>query len=143
MIHPDAAPAERPLPNRGKSRQANELLPRVLEVLPVGIALFELGGDEFRFRYGNQVFALVLDLDGLPDDGKPLGEVFNRDEHDAIIELFRLVRVSREPQSYFAAKGGGGGPTTSRILNIDAYPLLKGGRGRHVLGPVEQTQEKL
>ena len=142
MIHPDAAPAERPLPNRGKSRQANELLPRVLEVLPVGIALFELGGDEFRFRYGNQVFARVLDLDGLPDDGKPLGEVFNRDEHDAIIELFRLVRVSREPQSYFAAQGGEG-PTTNRILNIDAYPLLKVGRVSHVLVLVEQTQEKL
>src|ERR1700687_2598919 len=142
MIPPDAAPAERPPPNRGKSRQANELLPRVLEVLPVGIALFELGGEEFRFRYGNQVFARVLDLDGLPDDGKPLGEVFNRDEHDAIIELFRLVPVSREPQSYFAAKGGEG-PTTNRILNIDAYPLLKVGRVSHVLVLVEQTQEKL
>jgi signal transduction histidine kinase len=142
MIHRDAASARRPLPNRGKSRQANELLPRVLEVLPVGIALFELGGDEFRFRYGNQVFARVLDLDGLPDDGKPLGEVFNRDEHDAIIELFRLVRVSREPQSYFAAEGGEG-PTTNRILNIDAYPLLKVGRVSHVLVLVEQTQEKL
>jgi signal transduction histidine kinase len=84
----------------------------------------------------------VLDLDGLPDDGKPLGEVFNRDEHDAIIELFRLVRVSREPQSYFAAEGGEG-PTTNRILNIDAYPLLKVGRVSHALVLVEQTQEKL
>jgi signal transduction histidine kinase len=142
MIHPDAAPAERPLPIRGKSRQANELLPRVLEALPVGIALFELGADEFRFRYGNQVFARVLALDRMPDDGQLVGEVFNRAEHDAIIELFRLVRVSREPQSYYTAEGGQGS-STNWILNIDAYPLLKVGRVSHVLVLVEQTQEKL
>jgi len=140
MIHPDAA-AERPLRNRGKSRQANELLPRVLEALPVGIALFELAADEFSFRYGNQVFARVLALDRMPDNGQLVGEVFNRAEHDAIIELFRLVRVSREPQSYFTAEGQGS--SSNGILNIDAYPLLKVGRVSHVLVLAEQTQEKL
>jgi signal transduction histidine kinase len=142
MIHPDAAPAERTLLSRGKPRQAIELLPRVLEVLPVGIALFELGAGGFRFRYGNQVFARVLALDRMPDDGQLVGEVFNRAEHDAVIELFRLVHVSREPQSYFTAEGGKG-PTTNRILNIDAYPLLKVGRVSHVLVLAERTQEKL
>ena len=142
MIHTDTAPAERPLPNRGKSRPANELLPRVLEVLPVGIALFELGADGFKFRYGNQVFARVLALDRMPAEGQLVGEVFNRAEHDAVIELFKLVRVSREPQSYYTAEGGQG-PTTNRILNIDAYPLLKLGRVSHVLVLAEQTQEKL
>ena len=78
----------------------------------------------------------------MPADGQLVGEVFNRAEHDAVIELFRLVRVSREPQSYFTAEGGGG-PATNRILNIDAYPLLTVGRVSHVLVLVEQTQEKL
>src|SRR2546430_11307207 len=142
MIHSNTAPQERPCPNRAKSRPANELLPRVLEVLPVGVALFEVDAQGFRFRYGNQVFARVLALDRMPADGQLLGEVFNRAEHDAVIELFRLVRVSREPQSYFTAEGGGG-PTTNRILNIDAYPLLTVGRVSHVLVLVEQTQEKL
>jgi signal transduction histidine kinase len=142
MIHPDAAPAERTLLSRGRPRQANELLPRVLDVLPVGVALFELGADGFRFRYGNQVFARVLALDRMPDDGQLVREVFNRAEHDAVIELFRLVHVSREPQSYFTAEGGQG-PTTNRILNIDAYPLLKIGRVSHVLVLAERTQEKL
>jgi signal transduction histidine kinase len=142
MIHTEAAPAERTLLSRRRPRQANELLPRVLEVLPVGIALFELGADGFRFRYGNQVFARVLALDRMPDDGQLVGEVFNRAEHDAVIELFRLVHVSREPQSYFTAEGGEG-PTTNRILNIDAYPLLKVGRVSHVLVLAERTQEKL
>src|SRR5438034_1472356 len=142
MIHSNTAPPERPLPNRAKSRPANELLSRVLEVLPVGVGLFELDAQGFRFRYGNQVFARVLALDRMPADGQLVGEVFNRAEHDAVIELFRLVRVSREPQSYFTAEGGGG-PATNRILNIDAYPLLTVGRVSHVLVLVEQTQEKL
>jgi signal transduction histidine kinase len=140
MIHTDATPPERPI--RGKSRQATELLPRVLDVLPVGIALFELGADGFRYRYGNQAFARVLALDRMPANEQLVGEVFNRAEHDAVIELFRLVRVSREPQSYFTAEGGQG-PTANRILNIDAYPLLKVGRVSHVLVLAERTQEKL
>jgi signal transduction histidine kinase len=52
------------------------------------------------------------------------------------------VRVSREPQSYFTAEGGQRA-ATSRILNIDAYPLLKVGRVSHVLVLAEKTQEKL
>src|SRR5438067_6829671 len=106
MIQSNTAPPERPLPNRAKSRPANELLPRVLEVLPVGAALFELDAQGFRFRYGNQVFARVLALDRMPADGQLVGEVFSRAEHDAVIELFRLVRASREPQSHFTAERG-------------------------------------
>ena len=140
MIHSGTAPPRRPVPRRVKPRLANELLPRVLEVLPVGVALFELDADGFRFRYGNQVFARVLALDRMPADGQLVGEVFNRAEHDAVIELFKLVRVSREPQSYFTAEGG---KTTNRILNIDAYPLLRVGRVSHVLVLAERTQEKL
>ena len=140
MIHSSTAPPHRPVPRRVKPRPANELLPRVLEVLPVGVALFELAADGFRFRYGNQVFARVLALDRMPADGQLVGEVFNRAEHDAVIELFKLVRVSREPQSYFTAEGG---KTTNRILNIDAYPLLRVGRVSHVLVLAERTQEKL
>ncbi len=140
MIHSSTAPPQRPVPRRVKPRPANELLPRVLEVLPVGVALFELDADGFRFRYGNQLFARVLALDRMPADGQLVGEVFNRAEHDAVIELFKLVRVSREPQSYFTAEGE---KTTSRILNIDAYPLLRVGRVSHVLVLAERTQEKL
>src|ERR1700686_101207 len=100
MIDPDALPPERTPASRAK-RQAPELLPRVLEALPVGVALFELDADGFRFRYGNQVFGRGLSLERMPDEGQLVGEVFNRAEHDAVIELFGLVRVSREPQSYY------------------------------------------
>jgi signal transduction histidine kinase len=142
MIQLGAPPPKRSHPDRPELRPAVELLPRILEALPVGVAVFEVAADDFRFRYGNRAFVRLLALERMPADGEPVGEVFSRAEHDAVIELFRLVSVSREPQSYFAAEGRQG-PTTNRIWNIDVYPLLSGGRASHVLVLAEQTQEKL
>src|ERR1700682_5165092 len=88
-----------------RDRQAVETLPHVLEALPVGIGLFELRHEEFTFRYGNREFARVLRLERIPAEGLTLGEIFNRGEHDAVLELFQMVRLSGEPQSYFAADG--------------------------------------
>lgn len=142
MIQLGVSPPERSRPDRPEVRPAVELLPRVLEALPVGVAVFEVAAEDFRFRYGNRAFVRLLALERMPADGEPVGEVFNRAEHNAVIELFRLVSVSREPQNYFAAEGGRG-PTTNRIWNIDVYPLLSGGRASHVLVLAEQTKEKL
>ena len=122
-------------------RQAVELLPHVLEALPVGIGLFELRRDEFTFRYGNREFARVLRLERIPADGLTLSEIFNRGEHDAIVELFQMVRLSGEPQSYFFAEGQQGG--TNEIWNVDAYPVLDAGVVSHVMVLAEQTKEKL
>jgi signal transduction histidine kinase len=136
-LGPSSPTPERPYPDR----KAVELLPHVLEALPVGIGLFELRRDEFTFRYGNREFARVLRLEQIPADGLTLGEIFSRGEHDAIVELFRMVRLSGEPQSYFSAEGERG--TTSEIWNIDAYPVLDGGVVSHVLVLAEQSREKL
>src|ERR1700687_6248521 len=103
--------------------------PPAVELLPHGIGLFELRRDAFTFRYGNREFARVLRLERVPDQGLTLGEIFNRAEHDAIVELFQMVRVSGEPQSYFAAEGHEG--STNEIWNIDAYPGLAAGAVRH------------
>ena len=131
-----------PTPQRPYAgRDAVELLPHVLEALPVGIGLFELRQDEFTFRYGNREFARVLRLDRLPADGLSLGEIFNRTEHDAVLELFQMVRLSGEPHSYFAAAGQEG--STNEILNIDAYPVLDTAGVSHVMVLAEQTHEKL
>ena len=142
MIQAGASPSERSHRPRSESRQAAELLPRLLEALPLGVALFDLGGEDSTFRHGNREFARVLGLERMPVDGQPVGEVFHKAEHDAIIEVFRLVRTSREPQSYFAAEGGQRS-ATNRIWNIDVYPLLSFGRVSHVLVLAEHTQEKL
>src|ERR1700687_3627447 len=122
-------------------RQAVELLPHVLEALPVGTELFNLRLDEFTFRYGNREFARVLRLERIPADGLTLSEIFNRGEHDAIVELFQMVRLSGEPQSYFFAEGQQGG--TNEIWNVDAYPVLDAGVVSHVMVLAEQTKEKL
>ena len=128
--------------DRPGSHGAAELLPRVLDALPVGIGLFEVLGDDFRFRYGNHALARVLMLEQMPLDGQSVGDVFRRDEQAAIVELFRLVRVSREPQTYFAAAGGRV-PARDQIWNIDAYPVFAGGRVSYIMVLAEQTDEKL
>jgi hypothetical protein len=51
---------EYPYIDRQESQQAVELLPHILEALPVGIGLFELRHEDFSFRYGNREFARVL-----------------------------------------------------------------------------------
>src|ERR1700736_979452 len=108
MIHTGASPSEHSHLDRASSRPAAELLPRLLEALPMGVAVFEVANDEFRFIYANRGFVRVLSLQRAPTNGQRVGDIFRQAEHDAIIELFRLVRVSREPQSFFAAEGGQG-----------------------------------
>src|SRR2546428_6878418 len=81
-------------------------------------------------------------LDRIPSDGQPVGYVFRRDEQAAIIELFRLVRVSREPQTYFAPAGGRV-PARDQIWNIDAYPVFAAGRVSYIMVLAELTDEKL
>src|SRR2546425_12905878 len=80
-------------------------------------------------------------LERMPSDGQSVREVFG-DKQDAIIELFRLVRVSREPQTYFAAAGGRV-PEENQIWNIDAYPVFTAGRGGYIMVLAGQTAEKV
>src|SRR5438067_4107937 len=141
-VGPTPPTPERPFSDRPGSHRAVELLPRVLEALPVGIGLFELYHDDFRFRYGNRAFARVLMLDRMPADGESVDDVFRRNDQDAIVELFRLVRVSREPQTYFATEGVLV-PAANQIWNIDAYPVFTAGRVTYIMVLVEQADEKL
>jgi len=78
----------------------------------------------------------------MPADGESVGDVFRRNDQDAIIELFRLVRVSRQPQTYFAAEGVLV-PATNQIWNIDAYPVFTAARVTYIMVLVEQADEKL
>ena len=141
-VGPTPPTPDRPFSDRPGSHRAVELLPRVLEALPVGIGLFELYRDDFRFRYGNRAFARVLMLDRMPADGESVDDVFRRNDQDAIVELFRLVRVSREPQTYFATEGVLV-PAGNQIWNIDAYPVFTAGRVTYIMVLVEQADEKL
>src|ERR1700687_5125105 len=104
-----------------RAGRACEFLPHVLEALPVGIGLFELRRDAFTFRYGNREFARVLRLERVPDEGLTLGEIFNRAEHEAILELFQMVRVSGEPQSYFSAEPNAARPARSGTSTLTRF----------------------
>lgn len=122
-------------------QQTPDLLVCVLEALPVGIALFEVGDGDFIYRAGNREFGRVLRLDRLPRDGQSLGEVFNGKERGAIAELFKAVMRGRDPQSYFAELDVDAAP--QRIFNVDAYPVFNGSRVSHVMVLAEQSEEKL
>ena len=142
MIHPGpVSPAGRPDPDRQRSGPSGELLPAVLEALPVGIALFELGEDDARFSCGNREFARVLQLERTPRPGGSVGEVFAGTEDGAIRELFARVRRGRDPQSYFSSQHGAK-RAASRSWNIDAYPVFSGGRLTHIMVLAEQTEAK-
>ena len=141
MINPGTTPqttARPDLDHRGSG--GIELLPRVLDALPVGIALFAVRGDQYSVLYANREFARVLRRDRPLMGGEALTEVFDRDDRALIIRIFQLARSAREPKSYFAPAGA---DAADCIWNIDAYPVLDGGRVSHILVLAEETRDKL
>lgn len=142
VVHPGpASRAGRSPTDRADARPAPDLLACVLEALPVGIGLFEVKRPDFAYRVGNREFARVLQLDRPPNTGQELADVFYRAERDAIRELFDEVVSSRDPQSYFVEAKQAEAPPF--IWNIDAYPVLNGGRVSHIMVLAEQSDEKL
>ena len=116
------------------------MLLSVLEALPVGIGLFEIVGDGFCYRAGNREFGRLLGLRRLPNDGQGLADVFRGTDAEPIAELFAQVRASHEPQSYFTAEDRADG--TSRLWNIDAYPVVVSGRLSHIMVLAELSEGK-
>jgi signal transduction histidine kinase len=140
MIHPgQVSEAGSSNPDRPSAGLPAELLPAVLEALPVGIGLFELGEHEVTFSSGNREFARVLRLERVPSAGRAVGEVFNGAELDAIQDLFARVRHGRNPQSLPVKR------RTKRSAywnwNIDAYPVFNAGRLTHIMLLAEQAEQ--
>jgi signal transduction histidine kinase len=136
-----ASPTPSPNPDRPRSQPAADLLTAVLEALPVGIGLFELGDDDVRFSGGNREFARVLGLDPRPEPGRSVGEMFVGAEHAAVLQLFNRVGRVRDSARHVAVQSG---PkrTTNRIWYVDAYPVITAGRLTHLLVLAERTDEK-
>ncbi len=140
----ELTPREHAFPeaSEGSDTEA-QLLHDVIEAFPVGVGLFEVGPEDFVFRYGNREFARLLALDRLPRSGQMLDRVFERDQRDAVLELFGRVKAGREPRSYFATEGAVVGEA-ERIWNLDAYPVQHGaGPVRHIMVLVQETNEKV
>jgi diguanylate cyclase (GGDEF)-like protein len=105
-----------------------ELLARMLDTLPVGIAL--LAADEdFTFLYCNPVFERWPSPELLPVVGKPFAKAFPRTVQNRVIEGLRSVVASKSPLHYreFPYVGYRGSeqtlPGDVTVWNWDLYPL--------------------
>jgi signal transduction histidine kinase len=142
MMQPGVTPREQPYVTGPEAKPEAALLSDVLEALPVGIGLFAVDTEDFFFLHGNREFTRLLALDEEPRSGQVLDRVFDRGQRDAVLELFRRVKVSREPRSYFSTEGAEPGEA-ERVWNLDAYPVRHGtGATTHILVLVQETREK-
>ena len=124
-------------------RAPDEVLNDIFDAFPVGVGLFEALDEDFVFRHGNREFGRLLALDRMPRDGQILDQVFNRGQRDAVVELFRRVKASREPRSFFASEGAEAGEV-ERVWNLDAYPVHhRSGPITHIMVLVQETREKM
>src|SRR5690242_16380225 len=121
-----ASTAGSPELDRPRSQQAAELLPAVLEALPVGIGLFELGDDDVRFSNGNREFARVLGLERIPSPGRSVGEVFAGPDHAEVLALFARVQRVRDRRNHVSVQQRPRRPE-NRTWIIDAYPVVSAG----------------
>jgi signal transduction histidine kinase len=137
-----ASTASSPERDRPRSPQAAELLPAVLEALPVGIGLFELGDDDVRFSSGNREFARVLGLERIPSPGRSVGEVFAGPDHADVLELFARVQRVRDRRNYVSVQQRPRRPE-NRTWIIDAYPVVSAGRLTHIMVLAERTDTKV
>lgn len=142
MMQPGLTPRDQAYAEGPEQPVQADLLDDVIEAFPVGVGLFEVDLNDFVFRYGNGEFARLLSLDQSPRSGQVLDQVFDRDQRDAVLELFRRVKASCEPRSYFATQAAEGSEA-ERIWNLDAYPVRHGTDSvSHVMVLVQETKEK-
>jgi len=108
-----------------------ELLARMLDTLPVGVALLDTD-EGFSFLYCNPVFERWPAPEMLPVVGKPFSVAFPRVVQNRVIEALRRVVETREPLHYreFPYTGyRGDGPSLPgdvTVWNWDVYPLVDG-----------------
>ncbi len=106
-----------------------ELLARVLDTLPVGVALIR-SDDDFTLLYCNPVFERWPAPEMLPVAGKPFAVAFPRIVQNRVVEALRQVvqtRTAMHRREFPYAGYRGAGPTLPgdvTVWNWDVYPLL-------------------
>ncbi|HEV7677645.1 MAG TPA: EAL domain-containing protein [Candidatus Dormibacteraeota bacterium] len=115
-----------------------ELLARMLDTLPVGVAL--LSPEDFTFLYCNPIFERWPAPEMLPVIGKPFALAFPRVVQNRVLDVLRDVVSTRAPRHFrnFPYAGyRGAGPTLPgnvTVWNWDIYPLADaGGRVTHLI----------
>src|SRR5207245_439234 len=129
----------------GRAAELDELLAGVFAVLTAALGLFGGTDGGFRIVQWNDDCERLLGADRRLVPGETLEEVFHRAERQAITELFRRVRASKEPGGLFAPDFERPGPAMATILwNLDAYPVIgEGGRVTHIVAVAQRTLERL
>jgi diguanylate cyclase (GGDEF)-like protein len=115
-----------------------ELLARVLDSLPVGVAV--LSPDDYTFLYCNPIFERWPDPSLLPVVGKPFAVAFPRVVQNRVIDVLKEVVRTRQPRHFrdYPYTGyHGDGPTLPgnvTVWNWDIHPLLdEKGKVTHLL----------
>ncbi|HXA30033.1 MAG TPA: EAL domain-containing protein [Candidatus Angelobacter sp.] len=112
-----------------RSADVVELLGRLLDNLPVGVALLTPDVD-FTFLYCNPPFERWSGPEFLPVVGKPFAVAFPRVLRNRVIDVLKEVVRSKQPhhfRDYHYSGYHGDGPTLPgnvTVWNWDIYPLL-------------------
>ena len=106
-----------------------ELLARVLDTLPVGVALLS-ADEDFTFLYCNPVFERWPAAELLPVVGKPFAVAFPRVQRNRVLEVLQETVRTRQPRHFrdfpYAGYRGAGAtlPGDVTVWNWDLYPLV-------------------
>ena len=120
-------------------RAGSDLVQRVLDVLPIGLALFDASAD-FRYLAGNPEFTRRLRLDRSPAIGRPARQVFAGAQRPQLLEAFLQARSAREPCSIFAPAAAAG---AARVWNVDVFPVgAANATVSHLAVMVHETTER-
>lgn len=114
---------------------AVNLLARILESLPVGIALFETTGGDFGVLYCNIAYQRFFVGEDGRVDGRPLLEVVPRAEELGLVAMLRNVCANGQATQTRVRTGG-------QVWTWDAYPVSDPeGEVTHILTVAQEITE--
>jgi signal transduction histidine kinase len=123
-----------------------DLLRSVLRVLPVGLAVFDAGDNQFRLLYATAEFLRLLGLaTSEAPVGTPAAHIFRGPQQPEILRMFGRVQRGAQAQGVFASARGVGDPESqaTAVWSVDAYPVLGDDRVTHIVAVAQQTLDRL
>jgi PAS domain S-box-containing protein len=104
-------------------RAALELLSRMLDTLPLGLALYDASDEDFRILYANPASFEFSGYPGRNPVGLRFVEAFRSGEENGTLDVFRQVRRSGEARHFrdvtLSSMSG-----KQRTWNWDVYPIV-------------------
>ena len=123
-----------------------DLLRGVLRVLPVGLAVFDAGDEQFRLVYGSSEFLRLLGLVATEAlIGTPAAQIFRGPQQQEILRMFSRVQRGAQPRGVFASARGSSDSESDRagVWSVDAYPVIADDQVTHIVAVAQQTLDRL